>query len=44
MGYASDLAVINGASGLMPTYTFGFGEGVKAFFGWADDAIVYIWE
>ncbi len=25
MGYASDMAVIDGAGGLMPTYTFGFG-------------------
>ena len=24
--------------------TFGFGEAVKAFFGWVDDALVYIWE
>ena len=44
MGYASDLAAINGANGLMPTYTRGFGEAVKAFFGWLDDALVYIWE
>ena len=44
MGYASDLAVANGANGLTPTYTFGFGEAVKAFFGWIDDAFVYIWE
>ena len=44
MGYASDLAVSTGANGLMSTYTVGFGEAVKAFFGWADDAVVYIWE
>ena len=44
MGCASDLAVANCAYGLMPTYTFGFGEGVKAFFSWLDDAMVYIWE
>ena len=44
MGYASDLAAINGANGLMPTYTRGLGEAVKAFFGWLDDALVYIWE
>jgi hypothetical protein len=43
MGYASDLAAGSYAHGLMPTYTFGFGEGVKAFFGWLDDALVYIW-
>ena len=43
MGYASDLAAINGANGLMPTYTIGFGEAIKAFFGWADDALVYVW-
>jgi len=42
MGYASDLAVIDGANGLMPTYTYGFGEAVKTFFGWLDDALVYI--
>lgn len=44
MGYASDLAVGNGAYGLMSTYTFGFGESVEAFWGWLDDALVYIWE
>ena len=44
MGYASNLAVIDGANGLMPTYKLGFGESVKAFFGWIDDALVYIWE
>ena len=26
------------------TYTFGFGEALKAYFGWLDDALVYIWE
>lgn len=44
MGYSSDLAAINGANGLIPTYTVGFGEAVKAFFGWLDDALVYISE
>lgn len=44
MGYASDLTVMNGAGGLMPTYTLGFGESVKSFFGWLDDALVYLWE
>ena len=44
MAHASDLAAINGANGLMHTYTRGFGETVKAFFGWLDDALVYIWE
>lgn len=44
MGYASDLAVIDGARGAMPSYTLGFSESVKAFFGAVDDAIVYIWE
>jgi RHS repeat-associated protein len=44
MGYASTSAVSNGANGLMPQYTFGFGESVKAFFGWLDDALVYLWE
>jgi len=38
---STDMAV-TGASELMPTYTFGFGEAVKAFFGWMDDALVYI--
>jgi len=28
----------------MPTYTASFGEAVKVFFGWLDDALVYIWE
>ena len=41
MGYASDLAISNGANKLMPTYTFSFGESVKAFWGWIDDALVY---
>lgn len=41
IGYASDMAVTD-ASELMPTYTFGFGEAVKAFFSWMDDALVYI--
>ena len=44
IGYASNIAVVDGAGGLIPTYTFGFGEGLKAFFGWLDDALVYIWE
>ena len=44
MGYTSDLAATNGANGLMPTYTRGFGEAVKAFWGWLDDELVYIWE
>ena len=43
MGYASDSAVVDGAGGLMPTYTYGFGEAMKAFWGWIDDALVYIW-
>jgi len=43
MGCASNLAVANGAYGLMPTYTYAFGESVKAFFGWLDDALVYVW-
>ena len=33
-----------GCDGIMPQFTPGFGECVKAFFGWVDDAIVYIWE
>ena len=44
IGYASNIAVVDGAGGLIPTYTFEFGEGLKAFFGWLDDALVYIWE
>ena len=44
IGYAANIAVVDGAGGLIPTYTFGFGEGLKAFFGWLDDALVYIWE
>lgn len=37
-------AVANGCGGLMPNLTLGFGEGVKAFFGWSDDAVIYLWE
>ena len=44
VGAASNFAVTDGAGGLMPTYTYGFGEAVKTFFGWLDDAMVYIWE
>ncbi len=44
VGFASDLAVIDGANGLMPTYTLGFGESVKSFFSWLDDALVYVME
>lgn len=36
--------VADGCSGLLPSLTLGFGEGIKAFFGAIDDAIVYIWE
>lgn len=36
-------AVANGCDGLLPGLTLGFGEGVKAFFGWVNDAIVYVW-
>ena len=43
MCYASDLAATSGANELMATYTKGFGEAVKAFFGWIDDAAVYLW-
>lgn len=42
MGYASDLASIDGAGGLMPSFGSGFGEAVKSFFGWMDDALVYL--
>ena len=44
VSHASDLAVASRADGLMPEYSFAFGEAVKAFFGWADDAVIYIWE
>jgi hypothetical protein len=37
-------AIVDGCGGLMPSLTFGFGEGIKNFFGWMDDAMVYIWE
>lgn len=37
-------SVADGYGGLMPTLTVGFGEGVKAFFGWADDAVIYVRE
>lgn len=36
--------VADGCDGLMPSLTLGFGEGIKAFFGAVDDALVYIWE
>ena len=36
--------VADGCCGLMPSLTLGFGEGIKAFFGAVDDALVYIWE
>ena len=36
--------VADGCGGLMPSLTLGFGEGIKAFFGTVDDALVYIWE
>ena len=35
--------VADGCGGLVPSLTLGFGEGIKAFFGAVDDAIVYIW-
>ena len=45
MGYASDVALMdNTIKELMPTFTYGFSEGLKAFYGWLDDAVVYIWE
>lgn len=36
--------VADACGGLMPPLTLGFGEGIKAFFGAVDDALVYIWE
>ena len=45
MGYSSDVALMdNTIKELMPTFTYGFSEGLKAFYGWLDDAVVYIWE
>lgn len=35
--------VKNACDGLMTELTLGFGEGIKAFFGAVDDALVYIW-
>ncbi|MBE6645184.1 MAG: RHS repeat-associated core domain-containing protein, partial [Ruminococcaceae bacterium] len=35
--------VADGCGGLMPSLTLGLGEGIKAFFGAVDDALVYIW-
>ena len=37
-----DAGVANGCYGLMPQLTYGFGEAIKTFFGWMDDALVYI--
>ena len=37
-------AMITGCDGLMPGFTPGFGESIKAFFGAVDDALVYLWE
>ena len=36
--------VTDGVGGLMPTLLLGVGEGIKAFFGAIDDAVVYLWE
>ncbi len=36
--------VADGCGGLMSSFTLGFGEAIKAFFGAVDDALVYIWE
>ena len=44
MGHAVDAGVASQANGLMPELTLGFGEGIKAFFGWVDDALIYLWE
>ena len=44
IGAGSDMAVKNGSGEFASDYTFGFGEAVKAFFGWVNDAMVYIWE
>jgi hypothetical protein len=35
--------VADGCGGLMPSLSLGFGEGIKAFFGAINDAMVYIW-
>lgn len=44
IGIASNLAVEDVAYGLLPGFTPGFAEAIKAFFSWVDDAIVYVWE
>ena len=44
VGYSADLAKIDGAGGLMPSFTYGFAEALKTFLGWADDAVIYVWE
>ena len=43
IAYSSDLAIENGPNKLIPTYTYDFGKGIKIFFGWLDDALVYLW-
>ena len=44
MSNAVDVGVSSHGNGLMPGLSRGFGEGLKGFFGWADDALVYLWE
>ena len=43
MSYSVDYGLATGGcNGLMPELTFGFGVAIKAFFGWVDDALVYV--
>lgn len=44
VGYSADLANLSGTGGLMPSFSFGFAEALKIFFGWVDDAVIYVWE
>lgn len=44
MNLSVDSAVRYGTGGLMEEITVGFGESIKGFFGWLDDATVYAWE
>ena len=42
ISYSVDYGVIDGCGGLMPQLTYGFGEAIKTFFSWVDDAMVYM--
>ena len=41
ISYSVDYGVADGCGGLMPQLTYGFGEAIKTFFSWLDDAMVY---